>query len=119
MRRILCVPATCALFGLSLAAVAPAAPSEAGPLGVEAAVAQGGEGGGDVQRLGDRTADLLQDILGPLIVVLVGAGGLYAFFKRDVGVAVTLAAIALFLGLFVFAPKEAEDLIEGFWRQIT
>lgn len=119
MRRILFLAATLAAFGFALAAFGPPAPREAGPLTVAPAAAQDGAGGGDVQRLGDRTADLLQDILGPLLIVLVAAGGVVAFIKRDVGIAVTLAAVALFLGLFVFAPKEAQGLIEDFWRQIT
>lgn len=119
MRRILCLAATLAVCGFAMGALAPPEPGEAGPLAAAPAAAQDGAGGGDVQRLGDRTADLLQDILGPLIVVLVAAGGVVAFIKRDVGIAVTLAAVALFLGLFVFAPKEAQGLIEDFWRQIT
>lgn len=74
---------------------------------------------GRVERLGENAADLFSDVLGPLIIVLVAATGVYAFVKREIGIAVTAAAIAVFLGLFVFAPESAESLIKGFWEQIA
>lgn len=76
-------------------------------------------GGGRVDRLGEKTADLFAEILGPVIIVLVAVVGLYAFMKREIGIAVTAAAIAIFLGLFVFAPETAESLIKGFWQRIA
>ncbi|GIK77728.1 MAG: hypothetical protein BroJett022_14180 [Actinomycetes bacterium] len=89
-------------------------------LGVWVAEAQAqGRGGGRVERLGEKTADLFAGILGPVIIVLVAIAGLYAFMKREIGVAVTAAAIAVFLGLFVFAPETAESLIKGFWQRIA
>lgn len=85
-----------------------------------AALAQGGGGGGGrVEQLGERTADLFSEILGPVIIVLVAVVGLVAYAKREVGIAVTAAAIAIFLGLFVFAPETAESLIRGFWERIA
>lgn len=77
------------------------------------------QSGGRVSRLGERTADLLSDVLGPIVIVMVAVAGLYAFIRREIAVAVSAAMIALFLGLFVFAPQTAQSLIEGFWRQIT
>lgn len=94
----------------------------AAPLAVLAAFAQQAaaqSGGGRVERLGDKTADLFSDILGPIVIVLVAVVGLYAFMKREIGIAVTAAAIALFLGLFIFAPESAESLIKGFWQKIA
>ena len=89
-------------------------------LGLWAAEAQAqGRGGGRVDRLGEKTADLFAEILGPVIIVLVAVAGLYAFMKREIGIAVTAAAIAIFLGLFVFAPETAESLIKGFWQRIA
>jgi hypothetical protein len=89
-------------------------------LGVWAAEAAAqGRGGGRVERLGENTADLLAEILGPVLIILVAVAGLYAFIKREIGIAVTAAAIAVFLGLFVFAPETAESLIKGFWQQIA
>jgi hypothetical protein len=75
-------------------------------------------GGGDVSRLGDHTAQLLQEILGPIIIAMVAVVGLVAFLRREIGLAFTAAMIALFLGLFVFAPHTAQNIIEGFWRKV-
>ncbi len=86
-------------------------------VGAQDAVAQ--RGGGRVERLGENTADLLSEILGPIVIVLVAVVGLVAFMKREIGIAVSAAAIALFLGLFIFAPETAESLIKGFWQRIS
>jgi hypothetical protein len=88
-------------------------------LGALAQQAAAQSGGGRVERLGDKTADLFSDILGPIVIVLVAVVGLYAFMKREIGIAVTAAAIAIFLGLFIFAPDTAESLIKGFWQKIA
>lgn len=78
-----------------------------------------GGGRGNVSQLGNHTAQLLQEILGPIIIVMVACVGLVAFMRREIGLAVTAAAIALFLGLFVFAPHTAQSLIEGFWKRVA
>ena len=54
-----------------------------------------------------------------IIIVMVACVGLVAFMRREIGLAVTAAAIALFLGLFVFAPHTAQSLIEGFWKRVA
>jgi hypothetical protein len=103
----------------SIGMAATAAGAMLAALGALAQQAAAQSGGGKVERLGDKTADLFSDILGPVIIVLVALVGLVAFLKREIGVAVTAAAIALFLGLFVFAPESAESLIKGFWQKIA
>jgi hypothetical protein len=117
MRRraaILAVATVAALAGTALGPAGAALPSPGGVL-----VDQAEAGGRSVTQIGPNTADTLRSVLGPLVIVLVGAGGVVAFFRRDIGIAVTLAVIALFLGLFIFAPTEAKHLIESFWKKIT
>ena len=99
--------------------VAATACASAAAMGVAAQEAAAQGGGGRVERLGDNTADLFSEILGPIVIILVAVVGLYAFMKREVGIAVSAAAIALFLGLFIFAPESAESLIKGFWQKIA
>jgi TrbC/VIRB2 family pilin len=84
-----------------------------------ASVGAAGGGRGNVSQLGNHAAQLLQEILGPIIIVMVACVGLVAFMRREIGLAVTAAAIALFLGLFVFAPHTAQSLIEGFWKRVA
>lgn len=105
-------------YALKAALVALGAAWVALGLWAAEALAQG-RGGGRVERLGENTADLFAEILGPVIIILVAVAGLYAFMKREIGIAVTAAAIAMFLGLFVFAPETAESLIKGFWQRIA
>jgi hypothetical protein len=113
--RVVTIAAVAVSFGLAAVPWTQTRPLDS--VGLEQASAQ--EGGGKVERLGDKTADLLSDILGPIIIVMVAVVGLYAFMKREMGIAITAAAIALFLGLFVFAPETAERLIQGFWKKIA
>lgn len=120
MRRrigLLAVSAVTALLGSGLVPTTYTAALGTGIVGVEEASAQ--KSGGNVDRLGDNAADLFSDILGPIIIVMVAAVGLYAFMKREIGIAMTAAATALFLGLFVFAPETAQRLIEGFWKKVA
>ena len=105
-----------ALFGLS--AAAPATDPGGGAV-VPAIERADAAGGGNVNQLGNRAASLLRTILGPIVIALVGVVGVTAFFKREIGLAVTAGLIALFLGLFLFAPQTAKHMIETFWRDLT
>src|ERR687888_667800 len=67
----------------------PAGSIDAGAVsaGVEQAQAQ------SVKKSGDRGADLLSEIIGPLLIVLIGAFALVALARREVGLALSAAAI--------------------------
>ena len=118
MRRIACLAAMAATAGLVATALGPAASSGPGAAiaGLDQAEAANGS---NPSKIGDNAAKLLSDILGPIIIVMVAAGGLYCFFNRQIGAAVSLAALAFFLGLFVFSPETAQNLIEGFWKRVA
>jgi hypothetical protein len=110
--------AVATVASLAGTALGPAGPAQPGPAGTGVEQAQAA-GGGNVNQIGSKTAQLFRSWLGPLVIVLVGAGGLVAFFRREIGIAVTLAVIAVFLGLFIFAPTSAQHLIQGFWKKIA
>ena len=118
MRRKATILAIATVASLGGTALGPPSPGAAPPLGAAVERAQA-RGGGNVSQIGHKTADLFRSILGPIIIALVGVGGVVAFFRREIGVAVTLAVIAAFLGLFIFAPTTAQHLIEGFWKKIA
>jgi hypothetical protein len=106
------IAATGVLAFVGLAAT-PAVSTESGvSVGVEQAAAQ------NVKKAGDNTADLIGGILGPLLLVLIGAVAIYAFIKREMGIMLGAILAGLVAGLFIFEPKTAEDVITGAWKAI-
>lgn len=91
--------------GAILAQVAAAAPKSAG-------------GSGKVDKAGENAADLLSGIIGPVLLVLIGAISLTALVKREVGMAISAMMIGLVAGLFVFAPDSAENAFSGIYKAV-
>ncbi|MEK6328351.1 MAG: hypothetical protein AABM66_12635 [Actinomycetota bacterium] len=114
MRRTAAIAATALLLAL-----APPAVGADGPLGfgVERAEAQKA-GGGSVSRAGDNAADLITDIVGPVLIVLIGVVAIGAFMQRNTGLAISAAIVGLIAGLFIFAPGSAEDAYRDIYKAI-
>jgi len=107
MRRTAVIAATALLLALA----APAG------FGVERAEAQKA-GGGSVSRAGDNAADLITEIVGPVLIVLIGVVGIGAFMQRNTGLAISAALVGLIAGLFIFAPGSAEDVYRDIYKAI-
>ena len=114
MKRIAAIAATALLLALAGPAVGPERPVG---FGVERAEAQKA-GGGSVSRAGDNAADLIREIVGPVLIVLIGVVGIGAFMQRNTGLAITAAIVGLIAGLFIFAPGSAEDAYRDVYRAI-
>lgn len=118
MRRTLAVVAIAVLGAFAVSAAAPAV----GVIDVapELAEAQkpGGGGGNTASKAGDNLAELISDIVGPVLVVLVGVFGLLAFTQRSIGMAVTAVIVGLFAGLFILDPKSAEDMFKDVYDSV-
>lgn len=114
MRRTAAITAS----ALLLAVAAPAVGAD-GPVGfgVEQAQAQKA-GGGSVSQAGDNAADLISDIVGPVLIVLIGVVAIAAFMQRNTGLAITAAIVGLIAGLFIFAPSSAEDAYKDIYKAI-
>jgi hypothetical protein len=81
-------------------------------------LAQKKSGGGQVKKSGENAADLLSGIVGPVLIVLIGAIALTALVKREVGMAVSAAVVGLIAGLFVFSPDQAQSVFEGIYDAV-
>ncbi len=82
------------------------------------AQAQKGGGGGAVERAGDNAADLISDLVGPLLIVLIGVVAIGAFIQRNVGLAVSATLVGLIAGLFIFDPGAAESTFKDVYEAI-
>lgn len=121
-RSIFAVVATALL--LSFSAAAPTLSTVAVPgVGIEQAQAQKkGKGGGGANKLsksGEKGADLISGIVGPLMIALIGVICLVALIQRQVGMAVGAAAVGVLSGFFTFAPSSVESVIKGFWNTLV
>jgi hypothetical protein len=114
MKRTLLIGAVVATVAVGAFAVLPSAAVEVGPViaGVEQAQAQ------SVERSGDRAADLMSEIIGPILIILIGAFSLVAMARREVGLALSAALVGLISGLFVFTPQVAQDVFEGVYKSV-
>ena len=86
-------------------------------LGVESAHAQKSDGG-NVSRAGDNAADLITDLVGPVLIALIGVVAIGAFMQRNTGLAISAAIVGMIAGLFIFAPGTAEDAFRDVYRAI-
>jgi len=114
MKRTLLIGAVVAVVALGAFALAPSGVIEVGALSasVEQAQAQ------SVERSGDRAADLGSEIIGPILILLIGAFSLVALARREVGLALSAALIGLIAGLFVFTPQVAQEVFEGVYKSV-
>jgi hypothetical protein len=110
-----------AVVALAVAAAAPAvdarAPTGIPVVSIDSAAAQKG-GDGSASKVGERTANLLESILVPVMIVLIGAFALIALAKREVGMAVSVIAIGLIAGLFLLAPEQVETTFKSVYTSI-
>lgn len=114
MRRRLVLLAIAAILACGAGAAAPASVE----VGAEVAQAQKQGGGNRAVKAGDNLADLISDLVGPVLIVLVGVFGLLAFTQRSIGMAVTAVIVGLLGGLFIIEPDSAEGLFKDFYRAI-
>lgn len=107
-----------AVIGLSVVSAAlPVGGVDGGP---ELAQAQkpGGGGGNKAERSGENLAELISDIVGPVLIVLVGVIGLLAFAQRSMAMVVTALIVGLVTGLFILQPESAESVFQSVYRTI-
>jgi len=95
---------------ISAAAIAAMAPSPAS--------AQKGGGGGGVEQAGDNAADLISNLVGPLLIVLIGVVAIGAFVQRNVGLAISATLVGLIAGLFIFDPGTAESAFKDVYEAV-
>jgi hypothetical protein len=114
MRRTAAITATALLLALAAPALGAVGPFG---FGVERAQAQKA-GGGNVSRAGDNAADLITEIVGPVLIVLIGVVAIGAFMQRNTSLAISAALVGLIAGLFIFAPGSAEDAYRDIYRAI-
>jgi hypothetical protein len=122
MRKRIAAVIGIAAVSLAGAAAAPATGSHpvAGPsplVSVEKAAAQKG-GEGNASKVGERTARLVESVLVPVMIVLIGAFALVALGRREVGMAVSVIAIGLIAGLFLLAPERVETTFKSIYTSI-
>lgn len=87
-------------------------------LAPSAAIAQKAGRGGGVERAGDNAADLISDLVGPVLIVLIGVVAVGAFVQRNVGLAVSATLVGLIAGLFIFDPGAAEATFKDVYEAI-
>lgn len=114
MRRTAAITLSALLLGLATPTIGAGEPVS---FGVEQAHAQKA-GGGNVSKAGDNAADLITDIVGPVLIVLIGVVAIAAFMQRNTGLAITAAIVGLIAGLFIFAPSSAEDAYKDIYKAI-
>lgn len=114
MRRTAAIAAAALLLALAVPVTGADGPVG---FGVERAQAQKA-GGGDVSRAGDNAADLITDLVGPVLIVLIGVVGIGAFIQRNTGLAISAAMVGLIAGLFIFSPGSAEEAYRDIYRAI-
>jgi hypothetical protein len=90
----------------------------ASALAPSAAHAQKGGGGGGVEQAGDNAADLISDLVGPLLLVLIGVVAIGAFIQRNVGLAISATLVGLVAGLFIFDPGSAESAFKDVYDAV-
>ncbi|MEJ7802173.1 MAG: hypothetical protein WKH68_02210 [Candidatus Limnocylindria bacterium] len=83
-----------------------------------AAPAQKGGGGGGVEQAGDNAADLISDLVGPLLLVLIGVVAIGAFIQRNAGLAISATVVGLVAGLFIFDPGSAESAFKDVYDAV-
>ena len=100
------------ISGCGLAAVLAVALTEA-----QAAYA-GVKSGGQVQRLGDNTANLVSSIIGPVLLVAIGAIAFIAMIRREAGLAIAAIGVGLLAGLFIYTPETAQQTFQGIYQAL-
>lgn len=85
-------------------------------VGLETALAQ--KSGGSVEQVGDNTADFLQTIIGPLLLVVVGVFAFLALLRREAGLAIFAMGIGLVSGFFIYDPDSAEAAFRGIYNAL-
>jgi len=80
--------------------------------------AQKGSGGGGVEQAGDNAADLISNLVGPMLIVLIGVVAVGAFIQRNVGLAISATLVGLIAGLFIFEPNAAESAFKDVYEAI-
>jgi hypothetical protein len=120
MRKRIAAVIGIAAVSLAVASAAPAAdaPTVTPLVSIGKAAAQKGGGNGSASRVGERTARLLESVLVPVMIVLIGAFALVALARREVGMAVSVIGIGLIAGLFLLAPEQVESTFKSIYASI-
>ena len=67
---------------------------------------------------GDKGADLLSAIVGPLLIIGIGVLSLVALLQRNAGMALAAVAIGILAGLPIFAPGTVEGLMKDLYDSV-
>jgi hypothetical protein len=120
MRKRITAVIGIATVSLAVTAAAPAVEGDARgiPLvSIERAAAQKG-GDGSASKVGERTAKLVESVLVPVMIVLIGAFALVALARREAGMAISVIGIGLIAGLFLLAPEQVESTFKSIYASI-
>jgi len=79
---------------------------------------QKSSGGGGVQQAGGNAADLISNLVGPMLIVLIGVVAVGAFIQRNVGLAISATLVGMVAGLFIFDPSAAESAFKDVYEAI-
>jgi hypothetical protein len=74
--------------------------------------------GGRVSRLGDNTAHLVSGIVGPILLVAIGAIAFVAMVRREAGLAIAAIGVGMLAGLFIYAPDTAQQTFQGIYQAL-
>jgi len=74
--------------------------------------------GGQVSRIGDNTANLVSNIVGPILLVSIGAAAFIAMVRREAGLAVAAIGVGMLAGLFIYAPGTAQQAFQGIYQAL-
>lgn len=69
--------------------------------------------------VGSNIGTWLASLGGALLIPIAGLFGLAAFFKRDVGHAITIVVIAAIVGIFIYDKSGAVNMITGIANTFT
>src|SRR5262249_27722776 len=96
-------------------------PAAAAPrVALVAAAASGpSSGGGSAVDAGDNLGRILKSWGAAVLLGVAGLRGLAALVRRDVTEGVTLLAIAVIVGGFIYAPDQVKGLIQSLWQPIS
>jgi hypothetical protein len=121
-RIVICMAAAMVLFAATAATPPLPAGSMTPPVGAigtaKAAVsksrgADGGGGGGNVSRAGDRLGELLSGWAVPVLTVIAGCLLVGALASRNIGASVGIVVISLIGLVFLLTPEAIQSLAKG------
>ncbi len=107
-----------ALLSCSLLAAVPAVATAAPPPTLKV-FAQGGGGGGGAVSAGRNLGNIVKSWGSALLLGIAGLMGLAALAKRNLAEGLTLLALVVLIGGFIFADDAVKGFVESLWSSVA